>query len=46
MAHRRDPAVGECHRMTGENRFYLKLHLRSIGEVPTSSLVYRRRAPR
>jgi Lrp/AsnC family leucine-responsive transcriptional regulator len=27
--------VGECHRITGEDCFYLKLHLRSIDELST-----------
>ncbi len=27
------PEVGECHRITGEDCFYLKLHLRSIEEL-------------
>jgi Lrp/AsnC family transcriptional regulator, leucine-responsive regulatory protein len=27
------PEVGECHRITGEDCFYLKLHLRSIDEL-------------
>jgi Lrp/AsnC family transcriptional regulator, leucine-responsive regulatory protein len=25
--------VGECHRITGEDCFYLKIHLRSIEEL-------------
>lgn len=29
------PEVGECHRITGEDCFYLKLHLRSIDELTT-----------
>ena len=29
------PEVGECHRITGEDCFYLKLHLRSIDELAT-----------
>jgi Lrp/AsnC family leucine-responsive transcriptional regulator len=29
------PEVGECHRITGEDCFYLKLHLRSIDELPS-----------
>jgi Lrp/AsnC family leucine-responsive transcriptional regulator len=33
------PQVGECHRITGEDCFYLKLHLRSIDEL--SSLLDR-----
>jgi Lrp/AsnC family leucine-responsive transcriptional regulator len=33
------PEVGECHRITGEDCFYLKLHLRSIEEL--SSLLDR-----
>ena len=28
------PEVGECHRITGEDCFFLKLHLRSIEELP------------
>ena len=27
------PEVGECHRITGEDCFFLKLHLRSIDEL-------------
>ena len=27
------PEVAECHRITGEDCFYLKLHLRSIDEL-------------
>ena len=27
------PQVGECHRITGEDCFYLKVHLRSIDEL-------------
>jgi Lrp/AsnC family leucine-responsive transcriptional regulator len=27
------PQVGECHRITGEDCFYVKLHLRSIDEL-------------
>src|SRR5262245_19001067 len=27
------PQVGECHRITGEDFFYVKLHLRSIDEL-------------
>ncbi|HVU79626.1 MAG TPA: Lrp/AsnC family transcriptional regulator [Gaiellaceae bacterium] len=27
------PQVGECHRITGEDCFFLKLHLRSIEEL-------------
>jgi Lrp/AsnC family leucine-responsive transcriptional regulator len=30
---RQIPEVSECHRITGEDCFYLKLHLRSIGEL-------------
>jgi Lrp/AsnC family transcriptional regulator, leucine-responsive regulatory protein len=30
---RQIPEVGECHRITGEDCFYLKLHLRSIEEL-------------
>jgi Lrp/AsnC family leucine-responsive transcriptional regulator len=33
------PEVGECHRITGEDCFYLKVHLRSIDEL--SSLLDR-----
>jgi Lrp/AsnC family transcriptional regulator, leucine-responsive regulatory protein len=33
------PQVGECHRITGEDCFYLKVHLRSIEEL--SSLLDR-----
>jgi Lrp/AsnC family leucine-responsive transcriptional regulator len=29
------PEVGECHRITGEDCFYLKVHLRSIEELST-----------
>jgi Lrp/AsnC family leucine-responsive transcriptional regulator len=29
------PQVGECHRITGEDCFYLKVHLRSIEELST-----------
>jgi Lrp/AsnC family leucine-responsive transcriptional regulator len=29
------PEVGECHRITGEDCFYLKIHLRSIDELST-----------
>jgi Lrp/AsnC family transcriptional regulator, leucine-responsive regulatory protein len=29
----RIPEVGECHRITGEDCFFLKLHLRSIDEL-------------
>jgi Lrp/AsnC family leucine-responsive transcriptional regulator len=28
------PEVGECHRITGEDCFFLKIHLRSIEELP------------
>ena len=28
------PQVAECHRITGEDCFYIKLHLRSIEELP------------
>jgi Lrp/AsnC family transcriptional regulator, leucine-responsive regulatory protein len=27
------PQVGECHRIAGEDCFYLKVHLRSIDEL-------------
>ncbi len=27
------PEIGECHRITGEDCFYLKVHLRSIDEL-------------
>jgi Lrp/AsnC family leucine-responsive transcriptional regulator len=27
------PQIGECHRITGEDCFYLKLHLHSIDEL-------------
>ena len=27
------PEVGECHRITGEDCFFLKLHLRSVDEL-------------
>jgi Lrp/AsnC family leucine-responsive transcriptional regulator len=27
------PQIGECHRITGEDCFYLKVHLRSIDEL-------------
>jgi|SRR5450631_917967 Lrp/AsnC family leucine-responsive transcriptional regulator len=27
------PEVGECHRITGEDCFYLKVHLRSINDL-------------
>lgn len=30
---RQIPEVSECHRITGEDCFYLKLHLRSIDEL-------------
>jgi Lrp/AsnC family leucine-responsive transcriptional regulator len=30
---RQIPEVGECHRITGEDCFYLKLHLHSIEEL-------------
>ena len=29
------PEVGECHRITGEDCFFLKVHLRSIEELPS-----------
>jgi Lrp/AsnC family leucine-responsive transcriptional regulator len=29
------PEIGECHRITGEDCFYLKVHLRSIDELST-----------
>lgn len=29
------PEVGECHRITGEDCFYLKVHLRSIDDLST-----------
>ena len=29
------PEVGECHRITGEDCFYIKIHLRSIDELST-----------
>jgi Lrp/AsnC family transcriptional regulator, leucine-responsive regulatory protein len=29
------PEVGECHRITGEDCFYLKVHLRSIESLTT-----------
>jgi Lrp/AsnC family leucine-responsive transcriptional regulator len=28
------PQISECHRITGEDCFYIKLHLRSIEELP------------
>ncbi len=28
------PEISECHRITGEDCFYLKLHLRSIESLP------------
>ena len=28
------PQISECHRITGEDCFYLKVHLRSIEELP------------
>jgi Lrp/AsnC family leucine-responsive transcriptional regulator len=37
------PQVGECHRITGEDCFFLKLHLRSIeelGELLDRFLIY------
>ncbi len=33
------PEIGECHRITGEDCFYLKVHLRSIDDL--SSLLDR-----
>jgi Lrp/AsnC family leucine-responsive transcriptional regulator len=30
---RQIPEVGECHRITGEDCFYLKIHLRAIDEL-------------
>jgi Lrp/AsnC family leucine-responsive transcriptional regulator len=30
---RQIPEVGECHRITGEDCFYLTLHLRSIDDL-------------
>jgi Lrp/AsnC family transcriptional regulator, leucine-responsive regulatory protein len=27
------PEIGECHRITGEDCFYIKIHLRSIDEL-------------
>src|SRR5713101_9679386 len=30
---RQIPEVGECHRITGEDCFYMKLHLRSIDDL-------------
>jgi Lrp/AsnC family transcriptional regulator, leucine-responsive regulatory protein len=30
---RQIPEVGECHRITGEDCFYLKVHLRSIDDL-------------
>jgi len=27
------PQIGECHRITGEDCFFLKVHLRSIDEL-------------
>jgi DNA-binding Lrp family transcriptional regulator len=39
--HRRE--VGECHRITGEDCFYVKLHLRTVeelGELLDRFLVY------
>ena len=32
---RATPEVVECHRVTGEDCFYMKLHLRSIEELPS-----------
>jgi Lrp/AsnC family leucine-responsive transcriptional regulator len=29
------PQIGECHRITGEDCFYLKVYLRSIDELST-----------
>jgi Lrp/AsnC family transcriptional regulator, leucine-responsive regulatory protein len=29
------PQIGECHRITGEDCFYLKVYLRSIAELST-----------
>jgi Lrp/AsnC family transcriptional regulator, leucine-responsive regulatory protein len=29
------PQISECHRITGEDCFYIKLHLREIEELPT-----------
>ncbi|HEV2029116.1 MAG TPA: Lrp/AsnC family transcriptional regulator [Candidatus Dormibacteraeota bacterium] len=29
------PEVGECHRITGEDCFYLTVHLRSIEDLST-----------
>jgi Lrp/AsnC family transcriptional regulator, leucine-responsive regulatory protein len=29
------PEIGECHRITGEDCFYIKIHLRSIDELST-----------
>jgi Lrp/AsnC family leucine-responsive transcriptional regulator len=37
------PQVGECHRITGEDCFYVKLHLRTVeelGELLDRFLVY------
>ena len=28
------PEISECHRITGEDCFYIKLHLRSIESLP------------
>jgi Lrp/AsnC family transcriptional regulator, leucine-responsive regulatory protein len=28
------PEIGECHRITGEDCFFLKVHLRSIDDLP------------
>ncbi len=30
---RQIPEIGECHRITGEDCFYVKVHLRSIDEL-------------
>ena len=30
---RQIPEIGECHRITGEDCFYLKVHLRSIDDL-------------
>jgi Lrp/AsnC family leucine-responsive transcriptional regulator len=27
------PEIGECHRITGEDCFYIKVHLRSIDDL-------------
>jgi Lrp/AsnC family leucine-responsive transcriptional regulator len=43
---RETPEVVECHRSTGEDCFFLKLHLRPMDDLEPCSIASRRTGPR